>query len=93
MVLAWGAAAAAGYYAGFRVQNRQDDPANHTAPRWLYALYAVLWLLGMAAAIMALVGNGGFKVAVLPIVPLVLLTPTALYGLRQITHTAPASTP
>jgi hypothetical protein len=89
MVLSWGTAAA-GFYMGFRVQNRHEALADHTAPRWLYALYAVIWLLGIAAAVIALVGEGGVKVAVLAIVPLVLLAPTALYGLRQVTHRMPA---
>jgi len=74
---------------GFRVQNRHGALADHTAPRWLYALYAVVWLLGIAAVI-ALVGDGGFKVAVVAIVPLVLLAPTALYGLRQVPDRVPA---
>jgi heme/copper-type cytochrome/quinol oxidase subunit 2 len=83
MVLVWGAVAGALYYLGFKAQSRRGAAAEHTAPPWLYAVYSVVWLSGLAAAVIALVGEGGFKVAVLAIVPLVLLAPTALYGVRR----------
>lgn len=82
LVLTWGAAAAVLFYAGFVFQRRRGRAAEHSAPNWLYALYAVVWVFGLVAALFALFGDGGFKVAALAIVPLVLLAPTALYGLR-----------
>jgi hypothetical protein len=78
------------FYAGFVVQSRRGRTVDHGAPNWLYAVYAVVWVFGLAAALFALVGGGGFKVAALAIVPLVLLAPTALYGIRMILHRAPA---
>jgi hypothetical protein len=87
MVLIWAAVAGVLYYVGFTVQSRHDAALfEHAAPRWLYAVYAAVWLLGLAAAILALFGEGGFKVAILAVVLLVLLAPTAFYGLRQVTH-------
>jgi hypothetical protein len=88
LALVWGAVAAALYYLGFKVQSRRGAAAEHAAPPWLYALYSVVWLSGLAAAVLTLVGEGGFKVAVLAVVPLVLLAPTALYGIRHFTHQA-----
>ena len=38
-------------------------------PRWLYAVYVVVWLLALAATLYTLFCAGGFKVAVLAIVP------------------------
>jgi hypothetical protein len=90
LVLIWGAAAAAMFYAGFVVQSRSGEAVDRAAPKWLYAVYAVVWVFGLAAALFALLGEGGFKVAALAIVPLVLLAPTALYGIRMILHRAPA---
>jgi len=90
LVLIWGAAAAVLFYAGFVVESRRGRAAVHDAPNWLYAVYAVVWVFGMAAALFALLGDGGFKVAALAIVPLVLLAPTAWYGIRMILHRAPA---
>lgn len=90
MVLAWGAVAALGFYVGSTMQTQRGALAAHTAPRWLYALYAAVWLLGLTAAVRALIGDGGFKVAALAVVPLVLLAPTALHGIRQMAHRVPA---
>jgi hypothetical protein len=84
MVFVWGSAAALLYYLGYLAQSRRGGLPSRAAPRWLYVLYAGVWLLGLAAAMRALLGEGGFKVAILAVVPLVLLAPTALYGIRQI---------
>jgi hypothetical protein len=35
---------------------------------------------------MALFGEGGFEVLILAVAPLVLLAPTAFYGMRQLTR-------
>lgn len=89
MFLVWSVFAAVLYFVGFTIQTRRGALSEHAAPGWLYALYAVVWLLGLTAAVMALLGDGGFKVAILAIVPLVLLAPTAFYGIRQVTHRVP----
>lgn len=87
MVLIWAAVAALLYYVGFTVQSRRGAaPSDQAAPPWLYAVYAAVWVLGFAAAMLALFGAGGFRVAILAVVPLVLLAPTAFYGLRRMTH-------
>lgn len=88
-VLCWGSAAAALFYAGGRTQGRARAKEGTSAPRWLHLAYAVVWLAGLAAALMALFGAGGFKVAVLAVVPLVLLAPTAFYGMAQLVRRGP----
>lgn len=89
LALAWGVSAGALYYAGFVLQQRRGAAADGSIPRWLYPLYAVVWMGGIVAAMLALLGDGGFKVAVLAIVPLVLLAPTALRGMRMALRRAP----
>ena len=86
MVLVWGAVAAVLYFVGFSLQTRRGALSGHAAPAWLYVLYAVVWLVGLTAAVTALLGEGGFTVAVLAIVPLVLLAPAALLGIRHVTR-------
>jgi hypothetical protein len=46
--------------------------------------YAGAWLLSIVAALLALFGDGGLKIAVLAIVPIVLLAPPALLGVRAL---------
>jgi hypothetical protein len=82
LVLVWGGVAGALFYAGLIYQRRHGWVPSEPGPGWLYGVYTVVWLLGILAAIAALVGAGGFKVAALTIVPLVLLAPTALQGIR-----------
>ncbi|MDZ5623031.1 hypothetical protein [Nocardioides bizhenqiangii] len=90
LVLGWGALAGALYYAGFMLQHRRGAAIEDDVPPWVHALYAAVWVFGVVAALLALFGDGGFKVAALAIVPLVLLAPSAFYGIRQITHRVPA---
>lgn len=90
LVLIWGALAAALFYAGFLAQQRRGRAADQTAPSWLYGVYVVIWVFGILAALYALFSEGGFKVAALAIVPLVLLAPTALYGIQQVRSRASA---
>lgn len=59
---------------------------DYRAGATLYGLYGVVWLSGLAAALLALFGEGGFKVTILAVVPLVLLAPTAFYGIRHFMH-------
>jgi len=78
------------FYAGLAVQRRNGWTLDKDAPGWLYALYASVWVLGLAAALYALFSDGGFKVAALAIVPLVLLAPPAFHGIRLALHRDPS---
>ena len=62
---------------------RRSDAAP---PAWVHVGYLTVWLLSIAAAVRALFSAGGFKVAVLAIVPIVLLAPPALLGIRALLH-------
>jgi type III secretory pathway component EscS len=83
LVLVWGCVAGAAFYAGLASQRHHGWIPEHPGPSWLYGVYTVVWLLGILAAVIALFGAGGFKVAALTIVPLVLVAPTALHGIRS----------
>jgi hypothetical protein len=83
LVLVWGFAAGALFYVGLITQRRHGWLASEPGPGWLYGVYMVIWLLGIVAAMAALLGEGGFKVAALSLVPLVLIAPTALQGIRM----------
>jgi hypothetical protein len=50
----------------------------------VHAAQAVVWLVSLAAAVGTLLGDGGVKVAVIAIVPIVLLAPPALAGIRAL---------
>jgi hypothetical protein len=84
LVLIWGVVAAVLFYAGFVAQRRRGLATDYTAQSWLYGVYAVVWVFGIFAAGYALFGDGGFKVAALTVVPLVLLAPAAVHGIRRI---------
>jgi hypothetical protein len=76
------------FYVGL-IRGGRRDPQQES-PHWPYFVYAIVWLAGLAAALLALFGEGGFKVAALAIVPLVLLAPPAFQGIRLMTHRQPA---
>ncbi|TFV92982.1 hypothetical protein E4P40_00940 [Blastococcus sp. CT_GayMR20] len=63
-------------------------PTDGGPPAWVHCAYAGVWLLAIGAAVWALLGDGGLKVAVLAIVPIVLLAPPALLGIRALAHRA-----
>jgi len=88
-VLGTAVVAAALFLVGLRAQRRGSDPESPN-PAWLYWIYSAIWLAGIAAALYALFGGGGFKVAALSIVPLVLLAPPALQGIRLALVRTPA---
>lgn len=71
------------FHLGLRAdrRNRREDDGP---PTWVHVAHAGAWLLSIVAAVLALFGAGGFKVAVLAIVPIVLLAPPALVGLRAL---------
>jgi hypothetical protein len=90
LVLVWGCVAGALFYGGLIYQKRHGWVPSEPGPTWLYSVYAVVWLVGLLAAVAALLGAGGFKVAALTIVPLVLLAPSALQGIRRGLGRAPS---
>jgi hypothetical protein len=81
-ILVTAVVAAALFLVGFRMQHPR--PGGGENRRWLHWLHCAVWLVGIAAAVYALFGQGGVKVAALAIVPLVLIAPPALQGLRLI---------
>jgi hypothetical protein len=89
LVLVAGALLGGLFHAGLAVQRRHGWTHDDPGPVWLYAVYAGVWTLGLVAALVALFSDGGFKVAALAIVPLVLLAPTALQGIRLALRRSP----
>ena len=79
------------FYLALRAQAHRQASAEGP-PGWVHVAYAGTWLLSIAAAVLALFGAGGFKVAVLAIVPIVLLAPPALLGIRTLLG-RPAASP
>ncbi len=88
-VLVSGVIAGGLFYWGLESQRRKGWSPSSPAPRWLHALYVVVWLFASAVAVSTLFGAGGLKVAVLAIVPLVLLAPTAIRGGVALVRRAP----
>jgi hypothetical protein len=84
-VLTVGAVAGAAFFVALRRRVGRGAGDGGT-PSWVHAAYAGVWLLSIGAAAWALLGDGGFKVAVLAIVPIVLLAPPALLGIRALAH-------
>jgi len=70
-ILVTAVVAAALFLVGFRMQHPR--PGGGENRRWLHWLHCAVWLVGIAAAVYALFGQGGIKVAALAIVPLVLI--------------------
>jgi hypothetical protein len=89
LVLAPGAAAGVLFFLGLRVQRRHGSTPS-SSPRWVGIVYVTVWVVSIVAAIRALFGDGGFKVAVLAIVPIVLLAPAAIVAIRTISGHPPA---
>ena len=83
LVVGVGVLVGGAFYLGLRGQLRRRA-VEEGAPGWVQVAYVVAWLLAVAAAVAALFGEGGFTVAVLAIVPIVLLAPPALVGLRRL---------
>jgi hypothetical protein len=66
---------------GLLLAYRRRGTAPEAAIR-VHAAYAVVWLLLLSAAVRELLRANGYRVAVLAIVPIVLMAPPALVGLR-----------
>ena len=71
----------AAFYLALRAQQRHSSP-DAAAPVWVDLVYLAVWVLSLLAAVRALFGDGGLKVAALAIVPIVLLLPSAISGVR-----------
>ena len=84
LVLVAGAVAGTAFYLGLRAQQRHGWRAGTAPPLWVDLTYAAVWVLSLLAAIRALFGEGGLKVALLAIVPIVLLAPPALGGIQAL---------
>jgi len=84
LVLVAGAIAGTAFYLALRTQQRHGWSPGTAAPTWVNLTYAAVWVLSLLAAIRALFGEGGLKVAVLAVVPIVLLAPPALGGIRAL---------
>lgn len=74
-----------------RAQARHGWAAGTTPPTWVTVTYAAVWLLSVAVAVRALFGAGGFAVAVLAIVPIVLLTPPAIVAILTLLGRPPTA--
>ena len=85
-VLVVGIAAGAMFYVGLRA--RRGEAESEDVEPWVCGVYAVIWLGALGAGLAALVGEGGFKVAALTIVPLVLLAPPAFLAFRALLRRA-----
>ena len=72
------------FYLALRARVRRQPGSS--PPAWVHGAYAGAWLLAIVAAVRALLGAGGLKVAVLAIVPIILLAPPALAGIRALLH-------
>src|SRR4051794_32690841 len=75
LILVVGALVGGLFYAGLRGGHVGSHPAS-LPPLWVSISYVAVWVLSLLDALLSLFGNGGLKVAVLAIVPLVLLGPT-----------------
>lgn len=84
LVLVVGAIAGAAFYLALRAQQRHGWSAGAAQPVWVDLAYAAVWILSLLAAVRALFGAGGLKVAALAIVPILLLAPPALGGIRAL---------
>jgi hypothetical protein len=84
LVLVAGAVAGTAFYLALRAQQRHGWTTGTAPPLWVGLLYAAVWVLSLLAAIRALFGEGGLKVAALAIVPIVLLAPPAVAGIRAL---------
>ena len=79
------------FYLGLQAERRHGWRTNTAPPGWVNAVYAAAWFLSLLAAVRALLGAGGFKLAALAIVPIILLMPPALVGIRTMLGRQPTT--
>ena len=91
LVLVAGAIAGTAFYLALRAQRRHGWTADTPAPVWVHLAYSTVWVLSLVAAVAALFGAGGLKVAALAIVPIVLLAPPAIGGIQVLLRRPRAS--
>jgi len=72
------------FFHGLRSAARRPPGAG--APTWWQIACPAAWLLLVGAAVRALVGEPGPRVAVLAVVPIVLLASPAVAGIRALLH-------
>jgi uncharacterized membrane protein YfcA len=84
LVLVVAAFTASTFYVAMRAHLSNRSRGQERAGR-VHGTCAAVWLLLLVAALRALLGAGGYRVAVFAIVPIVLLAPPALVGLRALT--------
>lgn len=68
-----------GFFRALRAEVRGRTAGRQRAP-WVHVASAAVWLAAVTAAVSTLLGDGGVRVAVIAIVPIVLLAPAALVG-------------
>ena len=84
LVLVAGAIAGTAFYIGLRAQQRHGWRTGTPPPVWVNLAYTAVWVLSLLAALRGLFGACGLKVAALAIVPIVLLAPPAIAGIRAL---------
>jgi uncharacterized membrane protein len=84
-VVAIGLLAGVAFYLSLRADQRRRGRAEQSAV-WVYGVYVVVWVGALTAAVAALFGAGGIKVAALAIVPLVLLAAPAFEAFKLLLH-------
>ncbi|HET6394587.1 MAG TPA: hypothetical protein VFG13_17310 [Blastococcus sp.] len=81
-----------------RAERHRSASGRPATPRG-HAAYAAVWLVAVTAVVGTLLGDGGVRVAVIAIVPIVLLAPPAVLGIRALLrpradgHAVPPVTP
>lgn len=84
LVLTVGLVSGAAFFLAMRSQVRRGWTAGSATPMWVSLAYSTVWVLSLLAAGRAFLGAGGLKVALLALIPIVLLAPPALDGIRTL---------
>ena len=61
-----------------------DAEIGSGLPAYQLALFVLVWLIGITAALLTLLVGAGFKVAVILVLPIVLFAPVALAAAREL---------
>ena len=76
------------YSRALRAERRSRAAGRPNTSR-VHAAYAAVWLIAVTAAVGTILGDGGVRVAVIAIVPIVLLSPSALAGTQALLRRHP----